>query len=261
MRIFIDAKRVLDRMGSTWHPTVEMMELCRDIQLETSENRLLGLFTRLEAMGFVERRSDNELEPISSASWRITRQGQTYLRIAEAEELAIPAPIEEEHASINLVATVPRRFRKTINADHPEIGTTWESLIMTLSEVENQLRIICPYMDQSFDALLQTPLGKGASIRFITRPQDSATPTLRRLIDNGVIVRYIREESEGTQIYQVHAKALIVDDKVAYVGSSNLTSTSLYHNFELGLIVSQQPVVRLLVNLFDDLFENYATEG
>jgi len=247
-------------MGTSWRPTVEMLELCKDIQLETSENRLLGLFTRLEAIGFIERRSDYELEPISSASWRITRQGQTYLRIAEAEELAIPAP-QEERPSINLVATVPRRFRKTINADHPEVGTTWESLVMALSEVKSKLRIICPYMDQSLDALLQAPLGKGVSIRFITRPQGRATPTLRRLVDNGVEVRYIREESEGTQIFQVHAKALVMDDRVAYVGSSNLTSTSLYHNLELGLIVRQQPMVQLLINLFDDLFENYATEG
>ena len=127
--------------------------------------------------------------------------------------------------------------------------------------MNSDLRIICPYIDQSIDALLQAPLENNARIRFITRPQDRASPTLRRIQDNGVVVRYIREESEGTQIYQVHAKAIIADDRLAYVGSSNLTSTSLYHNFELGLLVSQPAMVQLLIEIFDDLFDKYSTEG
>ena len=46
----------------------------------------------------------------------------------------------------------------------------------------------------------------------------------------------------------VHAKAMIVDGKAAYVGSINLTAVSITQNREVGVILTQATEVKRLVD-------------
>jgi cardiolipin synthase A/B len=54
---------------------------------------------------------------------------------------------------------------------------------------------------------------------------------------------------EDAQLY-MHAKIIIVDGQEAFVGSENISTTSLDHNRELGLIVSGQSVLNTLQQTF-----------
>lgn len=54
---------------------------------------------------------------------------------------------------------------------------------------------------------------------------------------------------EDAQFY-MHAKIIIVDGQEAFVGSENISSASLDHNRELGLIVSDQSVLNTLQQTF-----------
>jgi phosphatidylserine/phosphatidylglycerophosphate/cardiolipin synthase-like enzyme len=44
----------------------------------------------------------------------------------------------------------------------------------------------------------------------------------------------------------IHAKVMVVDDRVAFVGSENLSAASLDHNRELGVLISGTSIRRIL---------------
>jgi phosphatidylserine/phosphatidylglycerophosphate/cardiolipin synthase-like enzyme len=72
-------------------------------------------------------------------------------------------------------------------------------------------------------------------------------------------MRYLCERNEfGAQQTQIHAKVFIADNRQAYVGSANLTETSLIHNLELGLLVEDTNLVTELRRVFLDVYENFA---
>ena len=58
----------------------------------------------------------------------------------------------------------------------------------------------------------------------------------------------------GTSGYRrlyIHAKAIVVDDRLAFVGSENLSTTSLNDNRELGLLVEDRSAVNRIEATFD----------
>ena len=73
-----------------------------------------------------------------------------------------------------------------------------------------------------------------------------------------LVVRYLNEQRDRALMYQMHAKLIIADGARAYVGSANLTDTSLHYNLELGLVVDEAAVVSSLERLFDYVFEQVA---
>jgi phosphatidylserine/phosphatidylglycerophosphate/cardiolipin synthase-like enzyme len=68
----------------------------------------------------------------------------------------------------------------------------------------------------------------------------------RGLSDAGVQVRTYPADAP---LY-IHAKVIIADNKEAFVGSENFSSTSLDQNRELGIIVSDPAVVSQLSATF-----------
>jgi phosphatidylserine/phosphatidylglycerophosphate/cardiolipin synthase-like enzyme len=59
-----------------------------------------------------------------------------------------------------------------------------------------------------------------------------------------------------TQKVTMHAKAIVVDEKAAYVGSENFTANSLDNNRELGILVYDPGVVGQLARLAKQDFAN-----
>jgi phosphatidylserine/phosphatidylglycerophosphate/cardiolipin synthase-like enzyme len=55
-------------------------------------------------------------------------------------------------------------------------------------------------------------------------------------------------------MYQLHAKMILADDVMAYIGSANFTDTSLHYNFELGVLTEDRAVIARLHALFDYVF-------
>ncbi|MHA1813174.1 MAG: phospholipase D-like domain-containing protein [Candidatus Thorarchaeota archaeon] len=260
MGFFAKAHTLLREMGFGWHDTAEVGAICQEIGLVSSGHSHVGLLTRLERPGFLERKARDDMSPIMSAKWRITRSGKTFVHLFAEEADSDERTSRTSDFGATVVATVPPKFRGSFVSCHPEVATTWESLNSMANAARSRVRVLCPYLDQSIVALVQEPLVRSVDVCLITRPEESGDPTFQRLVDSGVRAKFMKEEYEGTQLYQVHAKALIVDSACAYVGSSNLTSTSLHYNFELGLMVFDEHLVEILIEVFDDLYHNYATE-
>jgi cardiolipin synthase len=102
--------------------------------------------------------------------------------------------------------------------------------------------------DEEVITVLLRCLARGVQVRLISSPQtplerDPNEPGRQALRKAGAQVRYLSTP-------YIHAKMFIVDDRVAYLGSHNLTATSLDFNRELGLAVTDPQVIAELSRAF-----------
>lgn len=65
----------------------------------------------------------------------------------------------------------------------------------------------------------------------------------------GVNVRYVGGRDT------LHTKLILVDDKIAYIGSSNLTVTSLCDNWEIGVKIEGEQVKNIVKPYFDKMWD------
>jgi len=73
--------------------------------------------------------------------------------------------------------------------------------------------------------------------------------------DNLTVVDYHLLSEDGTILSSTHAKLLIADSKMAYVGSAELRKNSLVANFEVGCLV-RGPQVFGICDVFDFMFSH-----
>jgi phosphatidylserine/phosphatidylglycerophosphate/cardiolipin synthase-like enzyme len=59
--------------------------------------------------------------------------------------------------------------------------------------------------------------------------------------------------------WEFHAKVLICDDQVAYVGSANLTQASLVTQAEVGVVVTDPDLLEKLNYWFSDVWSTFGT--
>jgi phosphatidylserine/phosphatidylglycerophosphate/cardiolipin synthase-like enzyme len=95
---------------------------------------------------------------------------------------------------------------------------------------------------------------RGVKIRFLMEERgklasESATITQLKAIPNleFKILEFAKIAGEGI----IHAKYIVVDNNVAYVGSQNFDWRSLTHIHELGLRITNRPIVQQLQAIFD----------
>jgi phosphatidylserine/phosphatidylglycerophosphate/cardiolipin synthase-like enzyme len=117
------------------------------------------------------------------------------------------------------------------------IASAHRSLSIENEEMQDQ---------QIEDALLQAAQ-RGVVVQVIlpapSGGQDANAPGIARLHAGGVSVHLER------QLY-MHAKLMLVDGTLAYVGSENLSTASLDLNRELGLLIANPTVLTVLLGTF-----------
>ncbi len=99
---------------------------------------------------------------------------------------------------------------------------------------------------QSEDALIAAAQ-RGVNVEVIlpapAGSSSSADSDVTRLLHGGAHVRYIA-------IVYMHAKMLLADDQLAFVGSENFSATSLDDNRELGIMIADPAVLATLNQTF-----------
>ncbi|MFM9106524.1 MAG: phospholipase D-like domain-containing protein [Chloroflexota bacterium] len=99
--------------------------------------------------------------------------------------------------------------------------------------------------DDEFFRAIARAAERGVTVRIVMSPgDDRQLSTLRGLAERGVEVRLVSD------VY-IHAKVFLVDGERAFVGSQNMTSTSLDQNRELGAIVEDPGAVERIGRVFD----------
>ncbi|MEW8295681.1 MAG: phospholipase D family protein [Candidatus Thiodiazotropha sp.] len=152
-------------------------------------------------------------------------------------------------------------------------GRTTTSLINLLSEAKHQILIESPYLimpSGGFDFFAEL-VAAGVEIAIVTNSLAS-TDNLQaysgyrkqkqRLLDLGIkifefkpkpgIYRHLidRHEELGKEIpiFALHAKSLVIDDQVAYVGTFNFDPRSANLNTEVGLVIRDGKIAQQVAN-------------
>ena len=156
----------------------------------------------------------------------------------------------------DLVLSLPSVLRGPVEARLPGVLTTDHVFRKLLESARKSLKIFSPYVDNSFTGLAQAAT---VPIQVVTTLRDAkmkSSPVLERFATTRPLaVRYLCEKQGKTQMYQLHAKMILADTTMAYLGSANFTDTSLHYNFELGLYVEDRDVIAKLHTLFDYVFD------
>lgn len=189
-------------------------------------------------------------------------EGQRIARIALEEAGALARDTE---TSTELTATFPPGVdRSVVEAVRPLSS----DLRRMMFDADSVVRIANPYFDPKTSAVgdIAGLANRGVETRILTRETrsdderlrttlnaiyDGIDPSNRHLLE----VRDLYERDEaGRQAYATHAKVTIADRDVCYVGSANLTETSLSSNFELGVLLRGENV-DVAIDVFDVVFD------
>lgn len=156
-----------------------------------------------------------------------------------------------------IVMSLPPAWAEAVHGFAPGVERTAAALSELFASAKRSLKIFAPYVDPTFTALAAAVR---APIRIVTTPASGRparpNPVLERCTTTcNLAVRYLNERRDRALLFQMHAKMILADGERAYVGSANLTDTSVHYNLELGLLVEDREIVASLERVFDFFFE------
>jgi len=94
---------------------------------------------------------------------------------------------------------------------------------------------------------LEDAARRGVSVRIDMTYSKTWLGAFDELVQAGV---YIKTYKNSKHSLYIHAKMILVDGQVAFIGSENFSHTSLLDNRELGLFISKQSVLVQLESIF-----------
>lgn len=173
---------------------------------------------------------------------------------ASREWLDLPAaePLSRGDAIAQVVPSGPDVDRDPLYA--AILSASWQA--------HQRLWVVTPYYipDDALQSALVLAAHRGVDVRVLVPARSN-----HRLADlaRGAYLRDIQEAGGSVLLYRsgmVHAKALVVDDTVAMVGSANMDMRSLFLNYEVALFLYTGPEVRATADWIASL-EGAATRG
>ena len=135
-----------------------------------------------------------------------------------------------------------------------DIPTILYSLLQGINLAEEEILITTPYFipgDSIKDAMMSAALG-GVIVKLLV-PGESDS----RLVNAAAKSHYADLLNAGIEIYLykkgfVHAKTMVIDRKVAIVGSANMDYRSFDLNFEVNAIVYDRKIASELADVFEE---------
>lgn len=138
---------------------------------------------------------------------------------------------------------------------YEQIGES--NFINMINAAKNYLFISTPYLiiDNNITTALRNAAFRGVDVRIITPHIPD-----KKIIFNMTRSNYPYLMEAGVKIYEyapgfIHAKMLIADDILAFVGTINLDYRSLVHHYECGAVLCKTPCISDIKNDFDNTIE------
>jgi hypothetical protein len=166
-----------------------------------------------------------------------------------------------------IILTQPREPSLLVRAlsemNAPSTYWTRDGFVHLARQASSSLRVVAPFIDRVGTDLLERMFScTQAKTRLLVlrptsrgeRPWTAYVPSILRL---GVNIReYWREsttDSGRRRIETFHAKMILADDRIAYVGSSNFLTSSLDQSLECGVLLSgiEVSVVTALIDAIE----------
>jgi phosphatidylserine/phosphatidylglycerophosphate/cardiolipin synthase-like enzyme len=172
--------------------------------------------------------------------------------------LARPAPVGSR-----IVMSLPPAWGDEVERRAPAVTRTAATLAELFAGAKRSLRIFAPYVDPTFTGLVAVAR---APVRVVTTPAPGRPPRPNPVLERcsttcDLAVRYLNERRDRALIFQMHAKMVLADGERAYVGSANLTDTSVHYNLELGLLIDDRETIGTLERVFDYFFDSAAVRA
>lgn len=164
-----------------------------------------------------------------------------------------------------------------LGQDLPDVHETlpdqlYPPMLEMIARAEERVLLSTAYLvpDQQFVDLLAELEARGVEVTLLTNSLASNNhmvahmaykPWRRRLLDSGVELYEAREDSAFITEYStppvepgflgLHTKAIVVDDKLSFIGSPNIDPRSLIINTEIGFFVESEALTRRLAALIE----------
>ena len=161
----------------------------------------------------------------------------------------------------SLVLSVPPKHRQAL-AERCACLSTFEALSALLAGARRSVHIFSPYVDPTFTSLAHA-VAPSVPVRVVSTAREGRAGRPNAVLercaqDRDLQVRYLVERRHNAQMFQMHAKLVAVDGSAAYVGSANLTDTSVHYNLELGILLRLPEQVASLEALFAFVWDTMA---
>jgi len=178
---------------------------------------------------------------------------ERFLRGALAKPAAAP----------RIVMSLPHAWADEIGRRAPGVERTAGVLGELFAGARRSLKIFAPYVDPTFTSLVSSVR---APVKIVTTPAPGRPPRPSPVLERctticDLAVRYLNERRDRALIFQMHAKMVLADGERAYIGSANLTDTSVHYNLELGLVLEDREVMSTLERVFDFFFDHAAVRA
>jgi cardiolipin synthase C len=217
--------------------------------------------------------------PIASVAAPV--QAETAPQASEENEVADDAnwlahELDSNHLQLSWVPATVLADRPTKISSDAEPGdeiTFAHSIQALMRSAQKEVIVISPYFIPGREgiALMRELLARGVHIRVLT---NSLASTDSPLVHNGYSRYRVALLKMGVELGEVrpklgqkrkrfhpfkssnaslHAKALVIDQNIVFVGSMNMDARSAHTNSELGLVVRSPEIARQVTSLLDDL--------
>jgi len=166
------------------------------------------------------------------------------------EDCELRGEVPESIILAEIYRQLPEGIVATAPVTVPNTRLTLEVLGLIIAASEAEVLVASPYIDRKGVEQLAKPLAalgeRDVSVHLLTREtslqQERRTAGIRHLFEllgRGLEVRDYHAAPDGRHVAAVHAKLLMADAKIGYVGSAELRWHSLVSNFEMGYIFHQ----------------------
>jgi putative cardiolipin synthase len=196
-------------------------------------------------------------------------------QLAERVQVSPAESTDARLAAWTALATSAIRGGATVLADEPaQVDPAREtpnqlarSLIEQIDQADSELVLVSAYLvpTPELAEAIRRAEGRGVQVRILTNSLRSNNHTaahsayrgfIRGLLSHGVDLHEVRALAKDRSLYMalpvdekhlgLHAKAVLFDDDLSFVGSANLDPRSLNINTEMGLLVRSRELSRQL---------------
>jgi len=219
----------------------------------------------------------SETDIIKAINWAI--RNNIIIKVNKNDEkmyLLTDNDVEIEKDNVCISITPPKAISLSIKKIINKNGFISTDLAFkkVISNAQNKIRIASPFLQKNvkdenslpdLEEIILAAYRRGCKFIILSREVNNKRfKDLNWLVDlskrNGYedkleIFDYYKSKKDGMLYSSNHAKLLIADNNMAYIGSAELRLNSLYRNFEVGLVL-EGPSVIGLTEIFDCMINN-----
>lgn len=132
------------------------------------------------------------------------------------------------------------------------VKTPWEDKFYHMvSECDSSIRITSPYIKSNIVTKLYDHLKDSVQVDVVTSCK--LMNFYRKASDIEALCVIIDRGGKLINFQKLHSKIYIFDDKKVIITSSNLTKGGLYSNYEFGIEIDEQNLIKSITHDFDNL--------